>query len=70
MIETFVPSSSHLDRVDYDSDVQNLTVTFKDGRSYLYRSVPHDVYLGLQNARSAGKYFDTNVKTRYDGEEV
>jgi hypothetical protein len=70
MMETFIPSSSHLDRVDFDSDTQELTVTFKDGRAYLYRSVPVGVFQAIQNARSAGSYFDRNVKSRYSGEEV
>lgn len=70
MIETFIPTSTHLDRVDFDSDTQQMTITFKDGRSYLYRSVPHDIFLGLQNARSSGQYFERQIKSRFNGEEV
>lgn len=69
MIETFIPTSSHLDRVDYDSETQELTITFKDGTEYLYRSVPNEVYLGLQHARSAGQYFDRQIKNVYAYEE-
>ena len=70
MIETFAPSSSHLDRVDYDDIAKTMQITFKDGRAYAYENVPQDVYLGLQNARSAGQYFQRWIKDRYSSTEV
>lgn len=70
MIETFIPRSSNLDRVDYDSDTQEMTVTFKDGRAWKYDTVPQASFLGIQNAPSAGSYFSSNIKSRYNGEEV
>lgn len=70
MKETYIPSSSNLDQVSYDSDKQLLTITFKDGRSYEYTSVPQDVYMQLQRAPSAGSYFMRQIKNSYAYTEV
>ena len=64
-METFIPTSSHLDRVDYDRETQEMTVTFKNGDAVTYSAVPNEVYLGLQHARSAGEYHARNVRGRY-----
>ena len=68
-METFIPTSSHLDRVDYDRETQEMTVTFKNGQPYTYSGVPNEVYLGLQHARSAGEYFVRQIKDRYSYEQ-
>jgi KTSC domain len=70
MVEHFLPSSSHIDAVDYDSDAQQLVVTFKDGRSWQYDGVPVTVFQGLQHAQSVGSYFARQVKGRYDEQEI
>lgn len=62
MMETFIPTSSHLDRVDYDSETMKMRITFKDLREYEYQGVPYEKWLGIQNARSAGAYFDRQIK--------
>jgi len=70
MVETFIPSSSNLDEVTYDSEKKILTVTFKTGNSYIYSGVPNEVYLALQHARSPGSYFYANVRNRYNYSEA
>ena len=70
MVEHFLPSSSHLDAVDYDSDTLQMTVTFKDGRSWRYDGVPVTMFQGIQHAPSAGSYFARNIKGRYPEQEV
>lgn len=69
MIETYVPNSSNLDRVDYDSETREMTVTFKDYSTYVYSGVPVEKFLGLQNARSAGEYFYRQIRDVYPYEE-
>ena len=68
--ETFVtPSSSNIESAAYDPEVENLTVTFRDGSEYLYYNVPGSVYRGIQGAASAGRYFAQFIKGRYAYEQ-
>lgn len=52
------PDSAMLASCDYDSNEKELTVTFKNGRSYTYSDVDRRIYDELINAKSAGKYFN------------
>lgn len=52
------PNSSMLASCDYDSQENELTVTFNNGKSYTYVDVDKSVYDDLINALSAGKYFN------------
>lgn len=70
MIETFIPSSSNLDEVTYDSTTQELTVSFKTGQAWKYDGVPQATFLGIQNAPSAGSYFFKNVRSVFNGSPV
>lgn len=70
MTETFIPRSSNLAQIDYDSDARVLTVTFQDGAAYAYSGVPGEIFEGLQKAPSAGSFFYQNVRTRYPYAEV
>lgn len=71
MQETFIPASSNISQIDYDSDTQKLTVTFQDARSYEYSGVPVTVFMGLQNAgRNVGSYFYRQVRTAYPYQEI
>jgi len=57
--ETFVfRGSSNLQDATYDPDVENLTITFQSGDSYLYFNVPPSVYRALTQASSAGQYWN------------
>ena len=67
---TDFPGSSNLSSATYDPEVENLTITFQSGESYLYMNVPASVYRGLQNAGSAGSYFHRQIKSRYSYERV
>lgn len=51
--------------VEYDELNEDLTITFKDGTTYTYESVPYDVYSGLLSAGSAGQYFNANIRNEY-----
>lgn len=56
------PDSTMLANCEYDSKESELTVTFKNGRSYVYKEVDKSVYDDLINAPSAGRYFNS-IKT-------
>jgi hypothetical protein len=70
MIETFIPRSTHIGQVTYDSDTRDLNITFADGSEYRYISVPVTVFQGMQNASSAGQYFHRQIKDRYGYEAL
>lgn len=57
--------SSNLDDVDYDPGDETLYVRFKTGAEYSYWYVPAQVYHGLINADSKGRYFQANIRGHY-----
>ncbi len=67
MIKTTSLDSSMLRSCQYDTDTQQLSITFK-GSGKTYRSsspVPGMVYVGLIDASSAGQYYNANIKGKY-----
>ncbi len=53
--------SSHLERVGYDKQAQELYVEFKDGSLYCYTSVSEETYDELVRADSVGKFFHAHI---------
>lgn len=61
--------SSMLSACEYDDEKQELTVTFSNGKDYVYEDVDKGTYENLINATSAGKYFNSvkhNFKIKKD----
>jgi hypothetical protein len=69
-IQHTVTRSSMISEVDYDSDEKLLTLTFSKGGKYQYEDVSKDVYEGLLNAESIGKYFLAHIKNKYVTEKI
>jgi hypothetical protein len=57
--------STYIQAVGYDADSLTLEIEFHRGGLYHYLAVPADVYEGLLNAPSKGKYFRTFIDTQY-----
>lgn len=57
--------SSMISYVAHDADTNALTVTFNNGKSYVYENVPVDEYHALVNAPSVGKHFIDNIRDQY-----
>ena len=57
--------SSMIAAVAYDENKQLLEIEFTSGRVYYYSNVELDVYEGLIAARSAGRYFENNIRGGY-----
>ena len=55
--------SSTISEINYDGKL--LTVTFNNGREYVYEGVPVNIYEGFSKAESKGKYFHENINHRY-----
>jgi len=62
--------SSMIEAIAYNSRRENLTVKFKNGGFYRYSDVPADVAEELQNVKSAGNFFSSEIKPFYNGEKV
>lgn len=58
-------NSSCLSGVDYDPATRTMYLRFRNGRSYTLLGVPEHHFLGLVNAPSPGRYFNTHLKGRY-----
>lgn len=56
--------SSNLDWVAYDEEEETLYVQFLNGSLYNYEKVPKDVFEGLLNAGSHGRYFYAKVRNK------
>jgi hypothetical protein len=62
--------SSMMIRVEYDGDNKELDITFVGGKTYRYRQVTSDIYIGLLDAESKGEFFNTHIKDRFACREV
>ncbi|ELC8418763.1 KTSC domain-containing protein [Clostridium perfringens] len=62
-------SSSNLVAVDYDSSTATLRVAFHSG-VYDYYNVPQNIFEGLLNASSKGKYHHAFIKNSYRYSQV
>jgi hypothetical protein len=57
--------SSNVDTVGYDSEKQELTVTWKNGRVSAYEGVDEDTALQLANAPSVGQMLHSEIKPNF-----
>lgn len=57
--------SSFIRDFGYDELGKRLIVRFKTGSVYEYLDVPRDVYLGLQEAESRGRYYAKHIRGKY-----
>lgn len=61
------PQSSCFSSVGYDSDFQVLAVVFRTtGKMYVYYDFPESEWDNFINADSLGKYYNANIKGKYD----
>lgn len=63
--------SSNIEAIGYDASSETLRVQFKgSGNAYDYAGVPVELYRGLMQAESHGKYLIANIKGKYEGTRV
>ena len=58
-------TSSNLSGIRYDENTYTLEIEFHGGRVYQYFDVPLQVFEGLRDADSHGKYFNAQIKGHY-----
>lgn len=64
------PRPSHISAHSYDPGKRELTITFRNGRTYRYTDVPADRARGLETANSKGTYFHSQIRDRHPGTEI
>jgi hypothetical protein len=57
--------STNIDQTIYDTKTQNLEVTFKNGLTYLYEEVPHQIYTKFRMAESQGSFFNKEISKNF-----
>lgn len=62
--------SSNVRAVGYDPIPMRTYVTFHNGATYVYESVPEDEYRNLKNASSVGEYLNKRFKYVYPYKRV
>lgn len=62
--------SSMIHAIGYDEEKRLLEIVFNSGRTYQYEDVPPEVYQGLLNAESKGRYFLGHIRDRYSYRRV
>jgi hypothetical protein len=65
-----VVNSSSLRSIGYDGSTRTLEVQFATGNVYQYHQVPNEVWLELKRAASIGRFFQANVRDRYETSRV
>ena len=60
IIEVLI-ESSNLKSAKYDTESENLVVTFNSGAIYEYNNVPWDKFTKFRMAKSQGKYFNESI---------
>jgi KTSC domain len=58
-------SSSVLSAALWEGTSETLLLRFNSGRTYPYHDVPYEVWDGLYNASSHGKYYNRFIKGQY-----
>ena len=59
--------SSVLHSCAWAEDLEAMIIVFNSGAIWLYDDATRDVYQGLVNAESAGKYFNLNIRNTLKG---
>lgn len=57
--------SSAILAVGYDPGAQQMRIQFHEGHTYTFCRVPKSIFDGLLAAGSKGRYYDQNIRDRY-----
>lgn len=63
-------NSSHIEEVEYHRDINEMLVAFRGGDQYRYTGVPEPIFIAWQAAPSPGKFFHSQVKNRFNYEQI
>lgn len=63
-------NSSMIKYAEYNPDLQELTITFNNDEDYLFSEVEESVVRDFFSAESHGKYFNQNIKGKYNYSKI
>jgi len=63
-------NSSVIVAVGHDTRSATLEVQFRTGRTYHYFGVPRSMYEEMLKAPSIGAYFNEEIRTRFQSDEI
>ncbi|WP_235656452.1 KTSC domain-containing protein, partial [Fischerella thermalis] len=63
-------NSSMANAIGYDSDRNILQIEFHNGAVYQYSDIDQDTWQDLHQADSIGKFFNENVRGKYQYERI
>jgi hypothetical protein len=69
MIEVII-NSSNLKSASFNTENEDLTVTFNNGAIYEYNKVPWSKFTKFRIAESQGKYFNENIARSYKFKKI
>jgi|GEM_PF-648779 len=62
--------SSEIEWIGYEHKDRMLQVEFIDGPVYRYQEVPHTIFEEFLQASSHGRYFESNVKNKFEHRRI
>ena len=62
--------SSNLKEANYNTESEDLTITFNNGAIYEYNKVPWNTFTKLRLAESQGKFFNENISKKFTYKRV
>ncbi len=69
LIEVVI-KSSNLQKASYNTETEDLNVTFNNGAIYEYNKVPQNVFTKFRLAESQGKFFNENIGKKYTYKKI
>lgn len=57
--------SSNIKTASYNTETEDLTITFNNGSIYVYNKIPWNTFTKFRMAESQGKYFNENIARSY-----
>ncbi len=66
MIRTINPNSSHIKQVTYNTDIEELKVTYKNDREYVFTSVPESLFDDMSRVESVGSFLNEWVYEKFN----
>ena len=63
--QIFSNNSTAIYAASYAVETGDLTILFQDGLVYQYLEVSREIFDGLINSESVGRFFNTTIRNRY-----
>ncbi len=62
--------STAIQSFHFQPATRQLSVTFVTGREYVYEDVPPGIYKAFRAAGTRGRFFNAQIRDRYDFREI